>query len=174
MGSRLTPTILEVRITDFGAAFSASAVMFGAPLPGEQTTTAWFRAPEAIMGETVTHKIDCWAFGCHLVALFFGRPQFVKYCADKSVDQRVLQNSQDYPFFGANKPGGMMVDSAVAFIGQIAAFGSPPLMSTRRGSSWPLADKLHHLLKYARPSTAAPFLEHQSDAASLVGVRFIC
>ena len=37
------------------------------------------------MGETVTHKIDCWAFGCHLVALFFGRPLFVKYSAEKKI-----------------------------------------------------------------------------------------
>ena len=176
---KIDPPILEVRIADFGAAFSASSALLDETPAGQQTTAAWFRAPEAIMGETVTHKIDCWAFGCHLVALFFGRPLFIKYCVEQTTDAYIEPKLLRDSTFGANEPGGLTADSALAFIGQIVAFGWPPQMTAPRGSSWPLADKLRRLSAHARPPTATPFLEHtypsagNTSAGELPGVKYM-
>ena len=124
------------------------------------------------MGETVTHKIDCWAFGCHLVALFFGRPLFIKYCVDKTTDASTQHKLMQESTFGTNEPGGVTANSALVFIGQIAALGLPPQMSAPLGSSWPLAEKLRHLNVHARPPKATPFLEHKHHN-KLPGVRYI-
>ena len=127
------------------------------------------------MGEVVTHKIDCWAFGCHLVALFFGRPVFIRYCVQVAMDEAQVRQIKHDDRYGANKAGSMLPDSALAFVGQIAALGLPPQMTgNRRGSAWPLAGKVAHLASYGRSPRAAPFLEHSSDAdASVPGVRYL-
>jgi cyclin-dependent kinase 2 len=92
----------EVKIADFGLSKLAGEVQ-DPSTPVVQTL--WYRAPEVLLGDLGTEKIDLWSLGCIFCEMIEGKPLF---CGSNAVDQlwkifRVLGTPEESDWPGVSE-----------------------------------------------------------------------
>ncbi|XP_062510375.1 probable serine/threonine-protein kinase dyrk1 isoform X2 [Corticium candelabrum] len=65
-----------LKVTDFGNAIHCTPAEIDPYLEEFNLQSLWYRAPEVLLGVSVSLAIDMWSLGCILAELFIGQPLF--------------------------------------------------------------------------------------------------